>query len=88
VVFPEINIDDDLVDAISAKCCDQYILSLSEDEECYEAWFPNCSVDFLQSKVVRVSYIKNFLVEGLSDHFEQPTDYLFHIIRYIYSRFK
>lgn len=83
--FLEVNLDESLIETKSKKGCTDYIVNLfEEDEENFLEFFGQCKVIQLNSKLVRVSYVKNIIVEDLSDHFEQPTECLFHCMRYIY----
>lgn len=84
--FPEVELNDLLIEKKSYDSCLFYITSLKdEDPESFTEYFGDIELSSLQSALVRVSYIKNIKVEDLSDHFDQPTDFLFNCMRYIYT---
>lgn len=82
--FSEVNLDDEFIESESKSSCSFCLKNLYGDNDNYREFFEDYKLEQLQSKLVRVAYVKNIIVKDLSDHFEQPTDYLFHCTRYVY----
>lgn len=85
MIFPEVELKDSLIDKTSNDYCERYIANLKDDDhESFLEYFSELEYSSLQSALVRVSYVKNIVIDGLSDHFETPTDFLFNCMRYIF----
>lgn len=84
--FPEVELSDSLIDKASSDGCVNYISTLNNDDpESFSEYFGDIEPSSLHSSLVRVSYVKNIVVDDLSDHFEQPTEFLFNCTRYIFA---
>lgn len=84
--FPEVELSDSLIDKASSDSCASYLATLNDEEpESFSEYFGHLEPSSLNSSLVRVSYVKNIVVDDLSDHFEQPTEFLFHCMRFIFA---